>query len=127
MSTYDRAVSAFAYLQGIGIIDPKIKFTSFCTDVLRQQGTPFNPHFDPQSDGLFCNGDLIPQFLARFESIRGDWIKITSAIDGPRSLPHINQSRRRRSYADYYDESAREVITNLYADDLTNFNYRFEK
>ncbi|MEZ4485270.1 MAG: sulfotransferase family 2 domain-containing protein [Syntrophotaleaceae bacterium] len=124
---YDRAVSAFAYLQKTGKIDKRYTFKDFCAEVLSEKGIAFDPHFDPQSDGLFCDGKLIPQFLARFESIQEDWSTIAAAIDGPLSLPHINKSKRRKTYSDYYDHAARELITDLYRDDLANFDYQFEQ
>lgn len=123
---FDRAVSAFAYLQGNGTIERRMKFTTFCTEVLRRQGTSFDPHFDPQSDGLFCDGELIPEFVGRFESLEEDWAKITIAIDGPPLLAHINKSKRRVRYTDYYNDHSRQVIASLYADDLNNFDYEFE-
>lgn len=123
---YDRAVSAFTYLQGIGKIDPKINFANFCANILRHQGTSFNPHFDPQSDGLFCEGRLIPEFVARFESIENDWRRIAASIDGAIELPHKNQSKRARNYSVYYDDYSHELIADLYAEDLDNFGYKFE-
>lgn len=123
---YDRAVSAFTYLQGSGLIDSQYSFSSFCKEILREQGTAFDPHFDPQSDGLFYEGELIPQFLARFESIGEDFKEISLAIDGPRSMPHINKSKRRKNYADYYDDAVLAIISEIYADDIRNFGYEFE-
>ena len=123
---YDRAVSAFTYLKGIGKIDQRLNFSGFCSEVLQHQGTSFDPHFDPQSDGLFLNGKMIPEFAARFESLEDDWCKIAIEIEAPRTLPHANKSKRRGQYADYYDDFSRELITELYADYLRNFNYEFE-
>jgi chondroitin 4-sulfotransferase 11 len=123
---YDRAVSAFSYLQKTGKIEKRYSFKRFCSNVLKEKGIAFDPHFDPQSDGLFRDGELIPQFLARFESIQEDWQTIAQAIDGPPALPHVNKSKRRKTYSDYYDNAARELITELYREDLDNFGYQFE-
>lgn len=123
---YDRVLSAFVYLQRTGKIDQSITFPQFCTDILSVQGTSIDPHFEPQSDGLFCEGKLIPKFVGRFESIQSDWHKIAEAIDGPKSLPHINATIRRKHYEAYYDHAAREVVEEIYADDIENFDYQFE-
>ena len=122
---FDRAVSAFKYLQLKGVVETKLEFRKFCYDILRIQGTSFNPHFDIQSDGLFCDGFPIPKFIARFEKIEQDWQIISKAIKGPQELPHQNKSKRKKDYAEYYDDFSKELISTLYAEDLKNFYYEF--
>lgn len=123
---YDRVVSAFFFLQGVDKIDKEYEFIPFCNEVLAKQGFDFDRHFDCQSEGMFYNGKLIPEYLARFETLQDDWGGIASAINGPPSLPHINMSKRKKTYVDYYDKKTLDLISELYADDLTNFGYEFE-
>lgn len=124
---YDRVVSAFFFLQGVDKIDKEYDFIPFCAEVLAKQGIfNYDRHFDCQSEGMFYEGKLIPEYLARFETLQDDWGGIASAIDGPPSLPHINMSKRKKTYVDYYDQKTFDLITELYADDLTNFGYEFE-
>ena len=122
---FDRAISAFKYLQSKGVIQPEINFKAFCYDFLRVQGISFNPHFDIQSNGLFCDGHLIPDFIARFENLQQDWQTISKAIKAPKELPHKNKSLREKDYTNYYDNFSKNLISTLYAEDLSNFNYEF--
>ena len=95
---YDRVVSAFFFLQGVDKIDKEYEFIPFCHEVLAVQGIQeYDRHFDCQSEGMYHDGKLIPQYVARFESMQDDWKGIAKAIDGPPALPHINMSKRQKT------------------------------
>ncbi len=122
---FDRAVSAFTYLQGIRLIPAEFAFAPFCKEVLSAQGFDFDPHFDPQVDGLVHGGRHIVDFVARFEHIDEDWRTIAEQIGANQRFPHRNRSRRGRDYAAYYDDESRRVVAWLYRDDLAHFGYDF--
>ena len=125
---YDRAVSAFSYLKKNMIIDKKYTFKSFCEDVLSEQGTKFDPHFDIQSDGLFAGEYLLVDFLGRFENLHKDWQFVAEQLGDPGlQLAHINKSPRKKNYASYYDSNTRRIIEKIYHEDILNFSYFFEQ
>jgi hypothetical protein len=120
---FDRVVSAFFYLR------KKCRgyaFDQFVVEVLGRQGAAFDPHFDPQSDGLFHDGALLVDHVGRFESIQDSWRVIAGRIGAPTPLPHEGRSKRAASYAGYFSDEARRVVERLYRDDLLNFGYSFE-
>lgn len=120
---YDRAVSAFRYLQGRELIDTNYTFNGFCKDVLRKFGTDYDPHFDPQSDGLFHAGKLIPSYVAKYETIDEDWKFIADAVGCTSKLPHDNKSERSRNTVEYYDSESLSIVFQIYKDDFRNFGY----
>ncbi len=77
------------------------------------------------------SGQLIVDFIGRFERLHADFGKICDRIGVPRQqLAHLNasvgNSGRQRPYADYYDNSSRELVANLYDADIEIFGYAFE-
>ena len=120
---FDRVVSAFSYLRWKC---RGYEFNEFVVEVLGRQGTAFDPHFDPQSDGLFHDGGLLVDHVGRFESIQDSWRAIAGWIEAPTPLPHRGSSKRATSYTGYFSDDARRVVERLYRDDLANFGYAFE-
>lgn len=119
---YDRVVSAFFYLRDrCG----GWAFNRFVVEVLGREGAAFDPHFEPQSDGLFHDGTLLVDCVGRFETLDESWREIAARIGAPPRLPHRGRSRRAASYAEYYDDAARRVVERLYRDDLEKFGYAF--
>jgi hypothetical protein len=41
-------------------------------------------------------------------------------------LPHVNRSRLRRCYTEYYDDESRAFIAEYYKKDIELFGYSFE-
>jgi len=125
---FDRAVSAFCYLQRKGVIDQQYTFSKFCVEVLDNKGVTFDQHFSPQIDsGIFYNNKFIVDFIGRFETLNKDWEKVAAIIDAPSKLPHSNRTPRKAGcYADYYTQAAKNVIQRLYQEDIDILEYSFE-
>lgn len=125
---YDRALSAFTYLQKNMIIDKKYNFKLFCEEILLNKGIQFDPHFDMQSDGLFVGERLLVDFLGRFENLHDDWEFVSEKIgDQSLQLAHINKSPRKKDYTSYYDKNTCRIIGKIYHEDIRNFGYFFEQ
>ena len=119
---FDRVVSAFFYLRDrCG----GYAFDRFVVDVLAREGPAFDPHFEPQADGLLHDGRLLVEYVGRFETLAASWREIAARIDAPATLPHVGRSRRAAAYAGYYTPEARRVVESLYRDDLARFGYAF--
>ena len=71
------------------------------------------------------NGDLLVDFVGRYEAFSPSVFHVLSAI-GVRSdtVPHENASRR-GPYPGYYDSESREMVADLYAADIEAFGYSF--
>jgi hypothetical protein len=104
-------------------------------------------HVMPQYDMLHNQqGDLLVDFVGRFETLQTDFDQVCEQLGIPNSLlPHRNRSdkksrglkRKIRNYlymngenryqgmADFYDDETRAAVARYYAKDIETFGYRF--
>ena len=73
--------------------------------------------------------DLISHldFIGRVESIENDWKKISQHLNIKRPLIWARKSMASegKSYSDYYSAETRDIIYDIYKEDITHFNYDF--
>ena len=88
-----------------------------------------DPHFRSQ---YLCvtdwKGDLIPDYVGRFERLKEDFAHVAAEIGAPGlELPHRLRSKNRlgEHYRDAYDEETRKLVEGRYARDLELFGYSF--
>ncbi len=71
------------------------------------------------------NGNLLVNFIGRFESLEEDYNKIMEKIGIPNlPLPHINKSTN-GEYKYFYTDSDIEKVYNMYKRDIDYFGYKF--
>ncbi|MDX1701280.1 MAG: sulfotransferase family 2 domain-containing protein [Melioribacteraceae bacterium] len=120
---FDRTVSAFFYLKKHGII-PKKSFSEFIKEDFSKEGISINGHFHMQTPSAFYEGEQFVDFIAKLENIKKDWKNISSKIKCLHVLPHKNRTRH-NPYKTYYDEESIQIVSEIYAEDLKNFGYKF--
>jgi Sulfotransferase family len=81
----------------------------------------------PQSSLLSGpDGDLQMDFIGRFEDLQASYKEVCQGI----GITTIDLEKRNPSehdqYAEYYDEQLKQMVTDFYRDDLSNFGYQFE-
>jgi len=81
----------------------------------------------PQSSLLTgSEGDLAMDFIGRFEDLQASYKEVCRRIGiTPIDLEKRNPSEHDQ-YAEYYDEQLKQMVTDFYRDDLSNFGYQFE-
>lgn len=124
---WDRAVSAFHYLQQRGTIAKSYSFGQYVKEVLGAavSASTLDYHFVPQHSSFVCGKYPIPGIVvARFETLAEDWRDIAARINAPRTLPHQNESQH-GPYAEYYDDETREIVRRLYAVEIEALGYEF--
>lgn len=87
-----------------------------------------NRHFTPQVDYVTNNnGEFIVDFIGRFENLNEDFRTVTEkiGIHTQRNLPKLNTSPREPEYRKYYTETTREMVLNLYQQDIDLLQYSF--
>ncbi len=71
-------------------------------------------------------GKLLPDFIGKLENLAEDFTVIAGktgfVTDG---LLHLNNAGRGKSYREYYDQEAREMVAERYRRDIEMFNYEF--
>ena len=70
------------------------------------------------------SGNLLVDFVGKFENLDQDFQSICHKVGISASLPHINKSKR-TDYQDYYDAETRDLTARLYAEDIERFGYTF--
>ena len=133
---WDRLVSAFHYLKQGGKISADKSwadaylldtpdFDTFVRTWLNSDRLFTGVHFWPQSFFL-CDraGKIIVDFVGKFENLDADYELIRSRLDVAVELRSDNRSVR-TGYTNYYTDETAAKVADLYATDISLFNYSF--
>jgi hypothetical protein len=78
-----------------------------------------------QKDYLYTpQGELLVDFVGRFENLEADFAAICARIGVPASLPRLNVSNT-RPYREFYSGETRELVRRIFAPDIELFGYDF--
>ena len=118
-----RAVSEykFAYRR-------RMDFARFLDEVIaRRLGVVEQRHIDPQVAFLTGDdGEILVDRVLRFESLAAGFTDVSRRVFGAAALlPNVNVSRDRTDYRAFYDETGRQLIADIYRDDVATFGYQF--
>ena len=85
-----------------------------------------NRHLLPQSHFITNpdTGELLVQFLGRYETLKSDFKKLTTLLGISVDLPLLH-STKKYDYQEYYSNDSQKIISNLYQTDLKLFGYSF--
>lgn len=73
------------------------------------------------------NGKIIIDFIGRYENLVNDFARITKRIGAHHTLRRLNSATRNmRSYTDYYTPETRDIIAELFKEDIDHFKYKFD-
>lgn len=130
---WDRAVSAFHYIKQVWqtketreeLIGKRETFKHFVKCKFSQLGVKANPHFNYQYPCAFFREEQFVDYIGRFENIDEDWKIISEKIEADPVLPHNNKSEH-LPYQHYYDADSKEIIGNIYKDDIRLFGYTYD-
>jgi aminopeptidase-like protein len=70
------------------------------------------------------NGELIVDFVGRYENLLEDFQHVCEALNLAASLPHLNKSPH-MDYRSYYTGSSIKIIEENFKDDIEFFGYSF--
>lgn len=74
------------------------------------------------------NGNILVDFLGKFESLQSDYDKICDILNIPqKELPFLNKSKNRKEkdYRTYYNEETKNLIYENLKEDIELFGYHF--
>ena len=78
-----------------------------------------------QKDFIYSDkGELLVDFVGRFETLSKDFQKICSRIGISTTLPRVNVSST-ASYKDYYTAETVELVNKIFKPDIDTFGYKF--
>jgi len=74
------------------------------------------------------NGDILVDYIGRFEKINKSWNYIANKLSINHNLPHINSNDfiSRRHYTEYYNSTTKDIINKKFITDINYFKYEFE-
>jgi hypothetical protein len=70
------------------------------------------------------NGDLIIDYVGKFESLTDDFNHICKVLDINTSLPHINRTSH-KDYQTYYNSFSKKLVSEHFKEDIELFGYSF--
>lgn len=82
-------------------------------------------NFQTQADLLTVGGEVVIDFIGRFETLATDFRQICRRLRIRSRLPRLNTTRR-RPYHSYYSDATAELIRQAFIDDVRLFGYGFE-
>jgi hypothetical protein len=83
--------------------------------------------FLPQVEWLKdAAGRIDVQRVGRFEHLARDFAAICAELGIAAALPHLNRTKARRPYRDYYDAETAEIVARWFRDDIERFGYAFD-
>ena len=68
-------------------------------------------------------------FILKYENIEGDWGRLARKfnIDPQWTDERLHVNKREKDYKQYYNEESKELVTNLFQEDLERYKYEFHK
>lgn len=102
-------------------------FVQRCTSTFQERNGERVSFARPQVEHLSDeNGDLLVDFVGRFENVDEDYAAVLERLGLPPSpLPHKN-AHWHRHYGNCYTDEFRDVVRDRFRDDIDRFGYGFE-
>lgn len=124
---WDRAVSLYERKEGLQLKN-KMSFDEFVEWLKFSSATCLHPlpHRYQLDWFLNQNGDVIVDFIGRFEQLQKDWGFVSKRIGLSHQLPHLNKNCQRSHYSRYFNKKTRQIIADRFAVDIEYFGYEFE-
>jgi len=101
----------------------KFPFTSLL-EYIKFGVEEFNIDFIPQVHWFYLDNEPI-DFIGRFENYNDDYSKLSKLINLKKSLPKLNFSFNRRPYQELFQTKEKNLVENLFEEDIKTFQYKF--
>ena len=124
---WDRVVSLYLRKEGIQLRD-SMRFEEFVDWIRYSSSTCIYPvpHVNQLDWFVDGSGNLLVDFIGKFERLQQDWAPIAAKLGLPGDLPHVNQNPiARKHYTEYYTDRTRDIIAQRFRVDIERFEYDF--
>lgn len=128
---WDRMASLYRYRLRADDIPPDLTFTSYVELLARSRGEGlfhYPGHYMSCIDFITdSHGEEMVSFIARYERRATDLATISERIGLPRlGQTHLYGTNGSVHYSRYYTPTTRDIIADVYADDIERFDYVFQ-
>jgi hypothetical protein len=124
---WDRVVSLYERTEPIQMKD-KMSFDEFVEWIQFSSATCIHssPHRYQLDWFLDGSGDMLADFIGRFERLDQDWAVVADKLGiTDKTLPHARENPRARHYTEYYNARTRDLIAQKFRVDIEHFGYEF--
>ncbi len=124
---WDRAVSLYERKEGLQM-KSKMSFDEFIEWMKFSSCTCIYPVPHRYQLDWFVNphGDVIVDFIGRFEHFDDDWKEISHKLGIESELPRLNVNPEKElHYTEYYTDKTKEIVRKRFAIDIDYFGYEF--
>lgn len=134
---WDRLVSAFLFLKKGGInagdkewaaenLSAYNDLDAFVRGGLRRREVLSFKHFRPQYSFVCLEGKQpCVDFLGRYENLTADFEFVCRKLNVESKLRRENQNSSRGDFGKYYTQETRQIVGEVYSDDVEIFGYSF--
>jgi hypothetical protein len=124
---WDRAVSLYKRREGMQLRD-RMSFDQFVEWVTFSSATCLHPmpHRNQLDWFVDPHGNVVADFIGKFETLRDDWAFVCRKLGIDAPLPHLNENPSARHYTEYYTPRTRRIIADRFRVDVEHFGYTFE-
>ena len=124
---WDRVVSLYLREGGLSMKD-KMTFDEFVEWIKYSSSTCIHPvpHTNQLDWFVDPHGNVLADFIGKFENIQRDWEFVAAKLGLPKELPHKNKkTHKRKHYTEYYSGKTKKIIEHKFKVDIEHFQYRF--
>jgi hypothetical protein len=124
---WDRVASLYQRKEGLQMRE-KMTFEEFVSWIKYSSSTCIHsvPHVNQLDWLVDPHGNVLLDFIGRFETLNSDWDSISKVIGVSPELPHVNQNPDKKHYSEYYTQKTKRIVTDKFRTDIEYFNYTFE-
>lgn len=126
---WDKAVSQFVYLKTRPDLLRYMGLRRWVGFEKYLEAIPNQPHVQAYEQWRFLlddDGELLVDFVGRFERLSDDFAVVRDQLGIEADLPHAMRSAKRKPTSAYYTPRTVDMVAELYARDIEMFDYRFE-
>lgn len=134
---WDRVVSAFFFLKKSDLkrnqrfarrnLSAFNDFDSFVRQWLTRKNVWSFTHFLPQHHFICIDKQLGVDFVGFYENLAEDFALVANKINRPATLRDENRlGGRAKDYREYYTEETKNIVAQVYAEDIALLGYSFD-
>ena len=123
---WDRVVSLYERTEALQLRN-EMSFEQFVDWIQYSSATCVHssPHRYQLDWFVDANGNLLADFIGKFERLDEDWAFVAQKLGVEEKLPHRRENPRARHYTEYYTPRTRDIIAAKFKVDIERFDYEF--